>query len=58
MLAKAAILAAFISLRVPDCAATTVQGQRVFESSVYSKKYRYSRLVLRLSPPPIVDLLQ
>ena len=58
MLAMAAIWAAFISLRVLDCAATTIQGQRLFESSVRLKKYCYGRLVLRHSPPPIVDLLQ
>ena len=53
----AAIRAVFVLLRVPHCAAT-IQEQRPFENGVYSKKYCYGSLVLRLSPPPIVDLLQ
>ena len=57
ILAIAATRAAFILLRVPDCAAT-IQEQRPFESSVHSKKHRYGSFVLRPSPPPIVDLLQ
>ena len=45
------------SLRVPDCAAT-IQEQRLFESGVGLKKYRYGSLVLKPPLPAIVDLLQ
>ena len=43
ILAMAAIQVAFISLTVPDCAAT-IQEQWLFENGVYSKKYRYGDL--------------
>ena len=43
------------SLRLPDCAAS-IQEQRLFESSVHSKKY--GSLVLKPPLPAIVHLLQ
>ena len=53
ILAMAAIRAAFILLRVPDCAAT-IQEQQLFESGVHLKKHRYGSFVFGPPLPAIV----